>query len=194
MMADICHRMFWRVLRFLGLERTSWNKQYESGAWSSGTRSAQTVSLVAELCRGGKLMEFGCGEGELPHLLPAGSYADYLGVDIADVAVTRARERAAQAGLGHCRFEQGDMAVWNGTSGLSVILVEECLYYLKPEQIEVFLSRAGASLVPGGRIVVVVHSAAKHERTLEVCRRVCRVCEEKRQGDRACLVLAPKGE
>jgi cyclopropane fatty-acyl-phospholipid synthase-like methyltransferase len=188
-LTELPKRAYWRVLRLFGHERNSWNKQYESGVWSSGQRSPQTVSLMAELCRGGKLIEFGCGEGELPHLLPAGSFSDYLGMDISDVAVGRAQARAAQAGLRNARFQQADMAKWEGASAVTAILAEECLYYLTPEQIEVFLSRACASLVPDGRIVIVVHSAVKHARTLNVCRQVCRVLEDKLHGGRAYLVL-----
>lgn len=186
---EIPKRAYWRLLRLLGAERYSWNSQYESGVWSSGRRSPQTVALVAELCRGGRLIEFGCGEGELPHLLPAGSFSDYLGIDIADVAVACARQRAAEARLEGCRFEQADMTKWQAATGISVILAEECLYYLKPEQIEVFLDHSCASLVPEGKIVVIVHSAAKHAATLEVCRRVCRVVNEQQHGGRAYLIL-----
>jgi cyclopropane fatty-acyl-phospholipid synthase-like methyltransferase len=186
---EIPRRVYWRALRWLGSERQSWNSQYKSCLWSSGRRSPQMVSLVTELCRGGRLIEFGCGEGELPHLMPEGSFSEYLGMDIADVAVAHARQRAAEAQLQHCRFEQADMAKWRGASGISVILTEECLYYLKPAQIEVFLGRACTSLVPEGKIVVIVHSATKHAVTLEVCRRVCRVVNEQEHGGRAYLIL-----
>ena len=190
--SDIPRRVYWRVLRLLGAGRVSWNKQYESGLWNSGRRSPLTVSLVAELCQGGRLVEFGCGTGELPHLLPSGSFSTYVGMDISDVAVARARARAAEAGLRHCEFNAVDMTSWAGAEGVSVILAEECLYYLKPPQIEQFLERACASLTPQGRIVVVVHSAEKHAVTLEVCRRTCRVHDEQSCEGRAYLILGVK--
>ncbi len=185
-------RIFWRALRWLGLSRASWNKQYAAGKWSSRKRSPHTLALVTELCGRGKLVEFGCGEGELPHLLPTGSFSHYFGIDISDVAVRRAREWVLEAGMSHCEFEQSDMSEWPGASGVSLILAEECLYYLKPEQIESLLARCGTSLMSEGKILVIVHSAEKHAKTLAACRRVCDVVNEREVDSRAYLVLKRK--
>ena len=189
MLKDISQRIIWRGLRLLGLGRQSWNQQYKAGKWTRETRSPFTVTLVSELCRGGRLVEFGCGEGELACLLPAGAYSEYQGVDVSDVAVERARRRVKEAGLTQCQFTQGEMTSWSGASGVSVILLEECLYYLKPPQIPPFLTRCAQSLSQNGRIIVIVHSAQKHAATLEATRRSCHVVEEKIVDSRVYLIL-----
>ena len=166
--------------------------QYREGIWCTRSRSPHTIARVAELCRGGQLLEFGCGEGNLPYLLPPGSFSEYMGIDISEVAIRKASARAAQAGVNNCHFQQGDMAKWDGSFLASLILVEECLYYLSLRDIERFLSRCCSSLSRDGVILVIVHCARKHSKTLSVCRRVCRVVDERSLGSRAFLTLASK--
>jgi trans-aconitate methyltransferase len=170
----------------------SWDKQFKAGVWCRERPSQHTISKVAELCNGGYLVEFGCGEGTLPLALPSNSFSGYIGYDISEVAVCRARHRAYEAGLTRCRFEQGDMAKWKGGSGITLIVAEECLYYLSPRGCKKFLQRSCESLVPGGSILIIVHSAVKHFRTIGICRRSCLVRDESINGQRAYLVLNPK--
>ena len=190
-MGRMVRRAYWRTLRFLGFGKLAWDKQFEAGLWS-GARSPNTVRRVTELCAGGKLVEFGCGAGDLPFLLPQGCFSAYVGYDISEVAVQRANQRAAASARSDLRFEQCDMAKWPGSDGASLILAEECLYYLPPAEIESFLLRCARSLAAGGSILVIVHSASKHARTLDICRRMCAVADEATIGSRAFLTLTPR--
>jgi SAM-dependent methyltransferase len=190
--AQIVQRVYWRALRSVGLERLSWDRQFEAGFWHRGAYSPNTIRQVAGLCAGGRLIEFGCGAGDLPYLLPPGSFTEYLGYDISTVAIRQARRRAAESGRTDVHYEQCDMAKWQGETPASLILLEECLYYLPPARIEKFLGRCCDSLAPGGSILVIVHSASKHAQTLEMCRRVCNVMDETTIGARAFLTLGPK--
>lgn len=190
MIKRILQRVYWRLLRIAGFKRLSWDRQFEAGLWCRGMCSHLTIQRVTELCNGGRLIEFGCGEGNLPMSLPGKSFSDYMGYDISEVAVQRASERARASGLTNCSFEQCDMAKWQGASQASLILAEECLYYLNPSDMEAFLQRCVDSLIPGGTILVIVHSATKHAQTLEICRRVCRVKNEQIADGRAYLALA----
>lgn len=183
-------RLWWRALRLVGLAQLSWDRQYLAGVWDRGPRSVHTVELVAALSKGGRIVEFGCGEGLLPHVLPDGCYADYLGLDISAIAIKRARQRAASSGKAALKFERCDMASWEGTCDLTLIVVEECLYYLDTPRCEAFLSSCSRSLLPEGRILVVVHSASRHSQTLDTCRRCCNVASETTYGSRVYLVLA----
>jgi hypothetical protein len=115
-----------------------------------------------------------------------------MGIDISEVAIQRAHARAVDAGINNCHFHQGDMAKWNDFFSASLILVEECLYYLSPREIEIFLSHCCCNLSYDGVILVIVHDAYKHSKTLNICRCVCRVLNEERLGPRALLTLAPK--
>ena len=187
-------RMYWRTLRIFGFTKSSWDKQFELGVWDRGPRSQNTINRVSGLCAGGKLIEFGCGGGSLPFLVPRNCYSEYIGYDISEVAIENAKRRARQEGLENIHFEQCDMAKWNGTNGVSLIVVEECLYYLSPATVERFLLQCSRSICSGGLILVIVHSSSKHARTLDVCRRVCRVEDETVIGSRTYLTLTPVRE
>lgn len=192
MQRGLIQRLCLRTLRLLGLKRLSWNAQFAAGVACYGQRSPNTLSRVQALCGGGRLIEFGCGEGELPFMLPPGAFSSYMGYDISTVAIGRARRRAAAAALGNVGFAPCDIARWDGADSASLIVAEECLYYLSPAVLEQFLLRCGRCLASGGAILAIVHSATKHARTLAVCRRVCLVRDEETLGERVFLTLVPK--
>ena len=184
-------RIYWRILRGLGFKQAAWDKQFKEGKWCDEPHSHYTVRLAIQLCDGGKLVEFGCGEGILPRMLPSGAFSQYVGIDISKVAIERAESKARKAGVQHCLFAQGDMAGWEGTDSVSLILLEECLYYLTPSEMEQFLTRCCESLTPQGHLLVIVHSARKHKKALALCRQICSVEKEEILGGRTFLTLGP---
>jgi 2-polyprenyl-3-methyl-5-hydroxy-6-metoxy-1,4-benzoquinol methylase len=177
-------RGVWRALQALGFKRYSWDLQFKAGVWSTDHYSPHLLHQVALLSRGGNILEFGCGEGDLPKLLPPDSYANYLGIDISEVAITR-----AQAKNPRCIFWACDMNRWKGSFPATLILLQECLYYIKHTQAEAFLKRCRTILEPGGSILVVDHDRTKHAKTLDICRRVCRVKSENVIKGRTFLIL-----
>ena len=188
----ILKRVYWRLLRACGFQQLSWDKQYEAGVWCRNPSNQDTIDYVTNLCQGGRLIEFGCGEGTLLVSLPRNSFSDYFGYDISSVATNRAQERARQAGLERVAFESCDMAAWRGSSDVSLVLVEECLMYLTIPDAERFLKCCCESLSPNGKILVIVYSAAKCPQTLETCRRICKVENETVIRGRTFLTLSRK--
>ena len=176
--AGIVRRIYWRILRLLGFGKVAWDDQFKKGLWSRGRHSSYFLEKVIALSHGGIIIEFGCAEGTLIEELPTGSYSKYQGYDISGVAVDLANKKAKKNGLSNCTFEQCDMSQWLGYSGASLILLEECLYYLNSAQIKVFLDKCRHSLLPDGAILVVVHSADKHASTLDECRLAGNVIED----------------
>lgn len=77
---------------------------------SLGFRLQFTGQFLADRVRGKRVVEIGCGSGLLaPTLMKAGA-SSYLGIDIAEAAITSAREHAAVLGLGDkVRFERSDI-------------------------------------------------------------------------------------
>jgi trans-aconitate methyltransferase len=182
-------RLWWRFLRVIGATAYSWNLQFAAGKWHRRHCSPHTLRRVQELCHGGVLLEHGCAEGQLPHELPAGTFSRYVGFDISSVAVDTARTVAPP----NCTFETADMAGWQGDHyAADLIVLEECLYYLRPIEARRFLLRCFRNLDVDGHILVILHDAHKHAATAEVCRRVCSVYEEKLIGSRLYLTLGAK--
>lgn len=176
---------YWSVIRAFGVERLVWNTQYAKGRWHETTRSPVVVEMVSELCRGGKLVEFGCGSGSLPTLLPRACFSTYKGLDISTIAIRKATFRNLES----CQFEQGSMEEWKGDKEVSLCLAEECLYYLSAGDQRKFLKRCSESLLPQGVILVIVHDGLKHLGTLDVCRDSCPVRFQEQIGSRVYLAL-----
>jgi SAM-dependent methyltransferase len=185
----------WRVARACGgrLGRWAWDDQYRRGRWAriAHDRDPLTVSLVEKYANGGSIVELGCGAGTLAVVVSPAVYTSYLGIDLSEVAVERARGRAAELMRGKCSFMVGDMSTWPGAHGVSLIVVEEALMYLNSQQQDLLLRTCIKSLTPGGHLLVTAHSSDKHHDTLDRCRAKCNVVEEFQQC-RAHLVLAPR--
>ena len=87
-----------------------WNAAYTGESappWDIGRPQPAFAALAAAGRFTGDLLDVGCGTGEHSLLAAAGG-ADVLGVDLAAVAVERARAKAASRGVA-ARFEAGDV-------------------------------------------------------------------------------------
>ena len=90
--------------------------------------------------------------------MKAGSYQEYTGVDISDVALEKAKSRSAE-----CRrtatnhYAQGDIAAYLPTSKHDVILFRESIYYVPKRQIRSTLERYAQHLKPGGVLIIRWH-------------------------------------
>ena len=175
-------------------ESWSWNDQYRRGRWNciaTGRRS-KIVSLVEENARGGRIVELGCGEGTLICGIDPDKYDSYLGIDLSDVAVERAGRKTRECGLLKCQFEVASMTEWNGGVDISLIIMEESLYYLNSgaqrKLIEVCLN----SLRPAGFLLVALHSHRKHQATMDTCKQMCQSAIEIVDGDSVYLLLREK--
>ncbi|MBW0101205.1 trans-aconitate 2-methyltransferase [Pseudonocardia sp. KRD291] len=110
----------------------------------------QKYDRVVEALAGrrfGRVLEVGCGEGDLSERL-AGHTDDLVGVDISDAAVARARHRVPSA-----TFETRTLpgAMPEGTFDL--IVCTDVLYYWEPVTLRVGLDRLLERLRPGGMLL-----------------------------------------
>jgi SAM-dependent methyltransferase len=130
--------------------------------WQKGdfTRIAATMresgeALVGELgiTAGMRVLDLGCGDGTTA--LPAARLgADVLGVDIAPNLVAAGNARAAAAGLGDLRFEEGDASDLSGLEDDSFdLLVTIFGAMFAPQPISVAREMVRVTR-PGGRVVM----------------------------------------
>ncbi|WP_321572385.1 class I SAM-dependent methyltransferase [Ramlibacter tataouinensis] len=130
--------------------------------WEKGdfTRIAAAMresgeSLVKELgvTPGMKVLDLGCGDGTTA--LPAAQLgADVLGVDIAANLVAAGNRRAAEAGLGNLRFEEGDASNLENLENDSfdrLVTIFGAMFAPKPVDVAKEMVRVTK---PGGRIVM----------------------------------------
>ncbi|MGI8610593.1 MAG: class I SAM-dependent methyltransferase [Candidatus Dormibacteria bacterium] len=80
-------------------ERPQWNSEYEgTPPWDIGHPQAPFVALAEAGRLNGRTLDVGCGTGE--HVLLAAEHgAEAMGVDISDLAIRRAGEKAKARGL-----------------------------------------------------------------------------------------------
>jgi cyclopropane fatty-acyl-phospholipid synthase-like methyltransferase len=88
-------------------QHPSWNSVYEgSPPWEIGRPQPNFVMLADAGKLQGRVLDVGCGTGE--HVMLAASHgAEAMGVDVAELAIERARAKAQQRGI-RVTFEVGD--------------------------------------------------------------------------------------
>ena len=110
--------------------------------------------LAERLAAGARVADVGCGTGHAMVLLAAAYPAStFVGYDLADDAVARARSEAAAAGLANARFEVRDAAGLTVEEPFDVVFVFDAIH----DQVDpaAVLARIHAALAPGGTFVMV---------------------------------------
>jgi len=102
--------------------------------------------------QGCRVLELGCGEGG--HLIPlAYVFADseFLGVDLSEASVGRARNVAAQLGLKNLRFKTEDLGAFPGNAGtFDYIIAHGVFSWIPPAIQEKLLEVCSRHLSPKG--------------------------------------------
>jgi SAM-dependent methyltransferase len=102
---------------------------------------------------GQRVLDLGCGDGTTA--LPAARLgAEVLGVDIASNLVEAGNRRAAEAGLSHLRFQEGDASALSGLEDKTfdrVVSIFGAMFAPRPFDVAKEMVRV---TLPGGRIVM----------------------------------------
>jgi SAM-dependent methyltransferase len=107
------------------------------------------VLLRARGGRLGRVLSVGCGEGLFETLLAP--HAEHVvGIDIAEPAVARARERAAALGLRNVEFRREALADLAWAERYDGIVCLAFLHHVPEAELPAFLGRAREHLRPGG--------------------------------------------
>lgn len=136
------------------------------------------AGIVAALPPGrryGRTLDLGCGLGLLSQALAARS-DDVLGLDIAQEAIDRARQRAA--GLANVRFERADfMDLPPSMDGrFDLVALADTLYYLpspiSDDALKAAAARVGRLLAPGGMCLLANHYVVAGDPDSRLTRRI----------------------
>lgn len=106
--------------------------------------------------RGGRMLEIGCGAGDLSLLLaPRGLFDEIHGVDISEAAITWAKQKAAKSGLA-VHFQVGNMVNLRdfADDSFDAIVAVVCLHWVIGDDRPDCLANAYRVLKPGGRFYV----------------------------------------
>ncbi|MPQ98416.1 methyltransferase domain-containing protein [Modestobacter sp. I12A-02628] len=139
-----------------GSDLASWEERYGGApALWSGQVNATLVTHTAGLTPGHAL-DVGCGEGG-DVLWLAGQGWRVTGLDWSQVALARAAEHAAAAGLAdRVEWVRGDVDTWQPPADTHDLVTAHFLHPTEPQRHRV-LARLAASVAPGGTLLWVGH-------------------------------------
>lgn len=141
------------------IKRLLWDREFTSGKWAfiNDTTGDWSYVYLEKYCHNGSILDLGCGPGNTANELAANAYREYLGVDISEVALNKARKRTQQnrrSDKNH--FISGDMLTFVPTQRFDVILLRESAYHVAMGQLRDMLSRYAQYLKEDGVFVVTM--------------------------------------
>jgi 2-polyprenyl-3-methyl-5-hydroxy-6-metoxy-1,4-benzoquinol methylase len=151
-------------------KRRVWDSEYRTGKWSYARRGLNNedrepiYGFLERYVADGSILDLGCGSG-MTALEMKNNFAEYLGVDVSEVAIEKARAALAAETdrAGKASFAVSDIAEFEPPGSYSVILFRESIYYVPLGRIEAMLKRYAARLLPGGVILVRVCDRQKYK-------------------------------
>jgi SAM-dependent methyltransferase len=122
---------------------------------------------IENRAKGGDILDLGCGPGAVGVELKVEAYSSYTGVDICDVAIERARSRAAQS----CRadkntYSQADILTYMPTQNFDVIFFGDSIYYFSWQKVTEILGRYAERLKENAVFIVRTWTLKEKHRTL----------------------------
>ncbi len=115
---------------YIDVNQEQWNREYEEGQWEylSNVDEMSRYSIISGYIRKAKLkdkiLDVGCGAGELWNYLTEEDKERYWGVDISSVAIERASIKSSH-------FIEADINNYYPSETFDCIVLNEVLYYIK---------------------------------------------------------------
>ena len=142
------------------IKRHLWNSEFSKGRWDCLDTSSddRVYSYVEKYANNGSILDLGCGSGSTGNELDQSAYREYIGVDISDVAIDKARRRSEANGRTSKNFYfQSDIASFVPSKKFDVILLRDSIYYLPGTKIYAVLHRYSSYLNDSGVFIVRMH-------------------------------------
>jgi 2-polyprenyl-3-methyl-5-hydroxy-6-metoxy-1,4-benzoquinol methylase len=153
-----------RIRRKLFLDRAGYGRplprevldgEYRGGAWAHFDSPAElprqvlVAGLAGSLHPRPRVLDVGCGSGLMAELLQPHRPASYLGIDLAEEGLNRARARA----LPGAEFRAANFEEWRPESGAyDVVILSECVGYAHDPG--ALVRRLLPGLAAGGHVIV----------------------------------------
>jgi cyclopropane fatty-acyl-phospholipid synthase-like methyltransferase len=139
-------------------EHPSWNSVYEgSPPWDIGGPQPEFVRLADAGKLQGKVLDVGCGTGEQV-VLAAMNGAEAMGVDIAELAIERARAKAEERGIS-ATFQVADVLQLDQLGRQFDVITDSGVFHVfDDEQRAVYVNSLRSALRPGGMYYMMCFS------------------------------------
>ncbi|MFO0829771.1 MAG: class I SAM-dependent methyltransferase [Phycisphaerales bacterium] len=140
-----------------------WASSYLGGTLNVDLRDSITSLLAKRLLPGAEsILDLGCGGATLALRLGP-EFTTYWGVDISDVAISKAREhllRGSESGTTSYHFDVASVQEFQPSGNFDVIVFNEILYYVSISEVTTVLRRYCQFLSPGGLIIISLKNHA----------------------------------
>ena len=136
----------------------SWNSVYEgSPPWDIGRPQPDFVRLADAGKLHGQVLDVGCGTGE--HVMLAADHgAEAMGVDVAELAIERARAKAQERGIS-AMFEVGDALHLDRLGRQFDVITDSGVFHVfDDEERPVYVNSLRSALRPGGMLYLMCFS------------------------------------
>lgn len=146
------------------MKRRLWDMEYASGKWNHCEHTAKggIYDFLEKYSRNGSILDMGCGSGNTGAELNTGSYHDYTGVDVSEVAVQKAARRSELTGRnGKNKYFQHDMLSYAPRQKHDVILFRESVHNIPQLKLKRTLDRYAQSLAEDGVLIVSLMRASE---------------------------------
>ena len=189
-----------RLLRWGGsrVKRMIWNREFARGRWNClyHTEHHPIYAFIERHARHGSILDLGCGSGNTANELNFESYSSYLGVDVSDVAVEKAKARTAENKReSKARFIAADIYPFVPDSSFDLIVFRESIYYNPIGKVAGLLRRYAAFLKPGGVLLVCIYDRDAYQAYVDVIENEFQVIEKYApEGSQIIVVVFRPGE
>ena len=154
------------------LKKYFWDKEYISEKWhfAYNTQGDCVYAPLEKYARGGSILDLGCGSGNTSTEVANSAYEKYIGVDVSEAALEKARRRSRECGRQDKNsFACSDFFAYQPQGKFDVILFRESMYHVPMSKIKLILDKYALNLKDDG--VFIVRLFAANQETSEDKRR-----------------------
>jgi SAM-dependent methyltransferase len=139
------------------IKKLFWDKEFSSGKWNfiDNTAGDCVYGHLEKYAQNGSILDLGCGPGNTANELSETAYRNYVGVDISDAALAKARRRTEESGRANKNhFVQSDFLSYEPAQRFNVILFREAMYHIPVGKIREILDKYSQHLTDRGVFIV----------------------------------------
>lgn len=139
------------------IKKRLWDAEFSGGKWNfiDDTRGDCVYPYLDKYVRKGTILDLGCGPGNTANEMTLDAYQRYVGVDISESALEKARQRSKATGRGgKNQFAQGDFLSYQPAQRFDVILFRESMYHVPLGKVKTVLDRYAPFLRQDGVFIV----------------------------------------
>src|ERR1700722_17789228 len=147
-----------------GIKKLLWDKEFSAGQWDfiDHTEGDCVYENLEKYAKNGSILDLGWGPGNKANEWASSAYQSYVGVDISEAALTKARSRTEENGRSSKNtFVRGDFVSYEPIQKFDVILFRESMYHVPMGKIKYTLDRLSTYLKEDGLFIVRIYSTDK---------------------------------